>query len=103
MLETLLVSELQEIKDFIGVGYLDKELFDYNFMNMGNSVAKVYVDYVDLEKSFDISVRENIVSLSDFIKVLDSKLKDRNYSHLNRYVRFSNGNIYYITDNTLLG
>jgi hypothetical protein len=101
MLEQLLVSELEEIKDFIGVGYLDLELFNDTFIDLGINVKEIYNEYVFNE--FLMYDNKEIASYEDFLKALDLKLNDRGYTEINRYVRFSNNHIFYITDNTLLG
>ena len=96
--------EIDEINKWLMLDdVLDDEIFNEVFINLGNDIEKIYQEYLDIEYSFDESVRSEIVSLEEFIKATELKLEDRFYSEVNRYVKFSDGCIYYINDNTLLG
>lgn len=97
-------NEIDEIKEFLMLDCeLDDEIFNEYFVNLGYDVKKIYDEYLEIEYSFDESVRSKIATLDEFIKATKLKLKDRFYSEINRYVMFSDGCIYYINDNTLLG
>lgn len=97
-------KELKDIEEFLMLDEeLDEDIFNEYFVNLGSDIKKIYNEYLEIEYSFDESVRSKIVTLDEFKKALELKLEDRFYSEINRYVKFSNGNIYYINDNTLLG
>lgn len=96
--------EIDEIKEFLMLDCeLDDEIFNYYFVNLGYDIKKIYDEYLEIEYSFDEDVRSKIATLEEFIHATELKLEDRYYSEINRYVKFSDGCIYYINDNTLLG
>ena len=95
--------EIEEIKKFLEIDSLDDEIFNNYFVKIGTDIALIYSEYVYQENSYPISVRGNIATLEEFKQALELKLEDRFYCEINRYIKFSDGCVYYINDNTLLG
>lgn len=96
-------NEIDKIKEWLMLECeLDDEIFNDYFVNLGNNVIEIYNNYVYEE--FVLYANDTyIATYNEFIKALDLPLEDRFYTEINRYVRFSDNNIYYINDNTLLG
>ena len=94
-------KELNDIKEFLMVDELDEDIFEDIFVQLSGSVRDIYVEYVMTEK--DLYNNQDVATYEEFLKALELKLDDRFYTEINRYVKFSNGRVYYINDNTLLG
>ena len=96
--------EIDDIKEFLELSCgLDDEIFNNYFVNLGCDIQNIYNNYVSKELSYNENVRGRIATLEEFTKATELKLNDRFYSEINRYIKFSDGCIYYINDNTMLG
>lgn len=96
--------EINDIKEFLELSCeLDDEIFNNYFINLGCDIQDIYNNYVNKELSYNENVRGKIATLEEFIKATELKLNDRFYTEINRYIKFSDGCIYYINDNTMLG
>ena len=86
--------EIDDIKEFLELSCgLDDEIFNNYFVNLGCDIQNIYNNYVSKELSYNENVRGRIATLEEFTKATE----------LNRYIKFSDGCIYYINDNTMLG
>lgn len=96
-------NEIDKIKEWLMLECeLDDEIFNYYFVNLGNDTKEIYNNYVYEEFVLYLNT-EYIASYDEFMKATELELDDRVYSEINRYIKLSDGNIYYINDNTLLG
>ena len=94
-------KELKNIEEFLMLDEeLDEDTFNYYFTAIKGSDKEVYDCYVTLENN--LYNNYEVRTFEEFVNALTLPLEDRFYTEINRYVKFSNGVIYYISDNTLL-